>query len=283
MARMKIDEIQFLIIGAAKSATTWLQHSLQQNPAVYMPNPELHYFSRHYDNGDAWYLQQFVPEKNHIHIGEKSNSYLDTADSASRIHRSMPDVKLIAQLRNPIERAYSDYCMLYLRGEVGRDIEQHLDPRHAHGKRFLNGGLYEQQLRTYLELFPSNQLLILFFEDMKVNAQSQLDLVHDFLQLDSGMPLKPADKNIRDKTQRFIGPELRKYLNPLKSVAAPLRKYPGFKYVRSFFARELNYVPLSNDIRNRLIDYYAPEVEKLEKIVGRDLTVWLREKSKGQP
>ena len=278
---MKMNEIQFLIIGAAKSATTWLQHSLQQSPAVYMPDPELHYFSRHHDHGEAWYLQQFAPGKDHIHIGEKSNSYLDTAHSAQRIHKAMPDVRLIAQLRNPIERAYSDYCMLYLRGEVGRDIEQHLDPRLAQGNRFLNGGLYEQQLRTYLELFPSNQLLVMFFEDVKIDAQSQLDLVHGFLQLKSDVTLKPADKNIRDKTQRFIGPELRRYLNPLKSVVAPFRKSPSFNYVRSFFARELNYAPLSNDIRNRLIDYYAPEVEKLEKIVGRDLTVWLRGNEKG--
>ena len=56
---MRLDDIDFLIIGATKSATTWLQKSLQIDPQVAMPDPELHYFSREFDRGDDWYLAQF--------------------------------------------------------------------------------------------------------------------------------------------------------------------------------------------------------------------------------
>lgn len=273
---MNFSDIDFLIIGAAKSATTWLQQSLQQDPTISMPDPELHYFSRYYSNGDEWYLSQFSKTKIQTHVGEKSNSYLDTPHSAERISKALPKVKLIAQLRNPVDRAYSDYCMLYRRGEVGKDIEQHLDPRYAHGKRFLNGGLYDQQLRVYLDLFPSNQLLVMFFEDVKTNAPGQLSLVRDFLQLDSNLPLSPVDKKIKDKSQLLIGPALGRYLRPLKPIVAPFRQTRGFNYLRGLFAQELKYVPLSDDIRARMTDYYAPEVERLGKIVGKDLTNWLR-------
>src|SRR5687767_2598913 len=128
---MQIHDINFLIIGATKSATTWLQQSLQQDASVYMPDPELHFFSRNFEKGQDWYLSQFDNSPTHCMIGEKSNSYMDTPGVADRIKAALPKVLLIAQLRNPVDRAYSDYCMLYRRGEVGRDIAEYLDPRVA--------------------------------------------------------------------------------------------------------------------------------------------------------
>ena len=138
---MKMSDIDFLIIGAAKSATTWLQRSLQADPAICMPDPELHFFSREFHRGNDWYFAQFPSHDVHQLVGEKSNSYLDCPQASPRIYSALPQAKLVAQLRNPVERAYSDYCMLYRRGEVGRDIELYLDPSNAVDSRFLAGGL----------------------------------------------------------------------------------------------------------------------------------------------
>ncbi|MDH3665210.1 MAG: sulfotransferase domain-containing protein, partial [Alphaproteobacteria bacterium] len=113
----------FIIIGATKSATTWLQRCLQQHPQIFMPMSELHYFSRCYDRGDAWYQAQFAGAAPGQLIGEKSNSYFDEPPAETRLKGYAPSARLIAQLRNPIDRAYSDYCMLLRRGEVDRDIE----------------------------------------------------------------------------------------------------------------------------------------------------------------
>ncbi len=273
---IEMSEIDFLIIGAAKSATTWLQQCLQQEGHICMPSPELHYFSRHHALGDDWYLSQFDREPHHRLVGEKSNSYLDEPQACGRIRAALPHARLIAQLRNPVDRAYSDYCMLYRRGEVGRDIEHYLDPRHGHGRRFLINGFYHDQLRAYRDAFPQEQLLVLFFEDMRRDAQRQLDIVGDFLRLDGGLHLAPLEGKVKDKTVPMVGPRLRQILKPLKPVVAPLRKYRGFQAARSLIARELDYVPLSRDMRDRLTEYYAPEVERLGKLLGRDLTAWLQ-------
>ena len=163
---MQAQDIDFLIIGAAKSATTWLQQSLQADPAVCMPDPELHYFSRFHDRGDDWYFSQFPEIQAGQLVGEKSNSYLDTPSAPQRVHDLLPHVRLIVQLRNPVERAYSDYCMLYRRGEVGRDIDSYLDAGTGSLGRFLVGGLYCAQLQAYLDLYPKDRLLVLFFEEM---------------------------------------------------------------------------------------------------------------------
>jgi hypothetical protein len=280
---MQMRDIDFLIIGAAKSATTWLQQSLQRDPSVSMPDPELHYFSRCYDRGDEWYLSNFSRNDGHRMVGEKSNSYLDTPEAAPRIKEKLPHARLIAQLRNPVDRAYSDYCMLYRRAEVGRDIGQYLDPRYGAGGRFLNGGLYGQQLQAYLDRFPADQLLVLLYEDMKTDAAGQLRRVRSFLDLEGDALIPPVTTKVKDKSEPVIGPSLRKVLRPLKPAVAPFRQNRYFKAIRSLVARELPYVPLSRELRERMTDYYATEIEKLGAILGKDLTAWLRSDGTGRP
>lgn len=268
--------IDFLIIGATKSATTWLQQSLQQDPSVYMPDPELHYFSRCYERGDDWYLSNFDGQGERQMRGEKSNSYLDVPQAAIRINEKLPHARLIAQLRNPVDRAYSDYCMLYRRAEVDRDIAKYLDPRQAAGGRFLNGGLYFQQLQNYLERFPQEKLLVLLYEDLKVDAGAQLGRVRSFLNLSADLPPQPLARKVKDKSEPVVSPRLRRILSPLKPIVSPLRRTTGFKKLRSLIAGEVQYAPLGRELRERMTEYYAGETEKLGALVGRDLTGWLR-------
>lgn len=272
---MDMNDIDFLIIGAAKSATTWLQRSLQADPAVCMPDPEIHYFSREFHRGDAWYLSQFPPLAGRRLVGEKSNSYLDHPKASSRIHAALPHIKLVAQLRNPVERAYSDYCMLYRRGEVGQDIERHLDPRGQAGGRFLENGLYHRQLQAYLERYPADRLLILLYEDMKSAPAEHLARVRGFLGLPEAVSPLPVQDRVKDRTTPMVPPNLRRYLRPFKPLVAPFRGTGIFKALRGAVARELKYPALGEDLRARLVDYYVTDAELLGKLLGRDLSDWL--------
>lgn len=271
---MRPEDIDFLIIGAAKSATTWLQKSLQADPAVSMPDPELHYFSRNFERGTDWYLQQFPDPENRL-VGEKSNSYLDDPVAPPRVHALLPHVRLIVQLRNPVERAYSDYCMLYRRGEVGRDIEAHLDTVRGADKRFLMGGLYHEQLTTYLDRYPAERIQVLFYEDMLREPDAQLRRARDFLGLPpAAAPLARREK-VKDRTEAMIGPGLRRWMKPLKPLVRPFRGHPAFQAARGALAGEIRYPPLSPKLRARLVDFYAPDVDRLGALVRRDLSGWL--------
>lgn len=272
---MTIDDIDFLIIGAAKSATTAMQRALQKDPSIYMPDPELHYFSREFHRGHAWYLSQFANGAGDRVVGEKSNSYLDTPEAAARIHVSLPNARLIAQLRNPIERAYSDYCMLYRRAEVDSDIDSHLDPRKAAGGRFLRGGLYHEQLARFYDLFPSNNLMVVLYEDFRQDASAQLSDVRRFIGLSADFDHDSGQKKVKDKTSPMLSPEVRRRLRWLQPVIAPLRRYAAFKALRRMMVREIRYSPLSPEIRDRLVDFYTPDVEKLGRLMSRNLSQWL--------
>ena len=272
---MKLSDIDFLIIGATKSATTWLQHSLQRDPQVYMPAPELHYFSREFQRGDDWYLSHFKTANSAHLVGEKSNSYLDSQLAASRIRAALPDVKLIAQLRNPIERAYSDYCMLYRRGEVGRDLSLYFDPDKALNSRFLVGGLYHQHIRRYLDYFPESQLLILLYEDLAINSSAQLGRFRRFIGLEDELPTQPIQMKVKDKTLPVINPSLRRLFGPLKPVVAPIRQTWMFDKVRNLLARETAYPPLTGRLHKQMAAFYAEDTRALGVLIGRDVSGWL--------
>lgn len=271
---MQFDDINFVIIGAAKSATTWLQRQLQSDPAVYMPDPELHFFSREYSRGKDWYLSQFSEEGFGRTVGEKSNSYLYEPEAAVRLHRHLPHAKLIVQLRNPVERAYSNYCMLFRRGEVGADIGRYIDPSLGENMRFLVAGNFAAHLQSYIDLFGREALLILFFEAVLDDPQTQMSRARAHLGLPPRLLAPDGQEKVKDKTASVVPAELRKRLAWMKPIVSPLRGTYAFQAIRGIIARKPQYPPLTDDLRQRLNDYYSPSIEKLEQMSGRSLSHW---------
>ncbi|MXN67429.1 sulfotransferase [Stappia sp. GBMRC 2046] len=278
---MKMTDIDFLIIGATKSATTWLQKSLQADPNVFMPGPELHFFSREYHRGEDWYLSRFSEATDGQLIGEKSNSYLEDAQAAARISRSLPHAKLVVQLRNPIDRAYSDYCMLYRRGEVGRDIDRYLDPEKPQTARFIGAGEYYHHLQIYFELFPAEQILVTLYETIKTEPERQLETVRTFIGLEPDKSASFMRPKVKDKTTPMLNPRMRRVLRPVKPLVAPMRGNNLFQKVHGALASEMRYEPLPAHLRDALIEYYKSDVEALSRMLGRDLSGWLRSPTMG--
>ncbi len=274
-----VDHVQldFLIIGAAKAATTWLQRCLQAQPSVFMPHPELHYFSREWHQGPEWFNAFFAEAPEGALTGEKSNSYFENAEAMRRIRTHAPDAKLILQLRNPIERAYSDYCMLYRRGEVDARIEYHFDPKSRFGERFLKGGRYGQHLDHIDALFPAEQLLVVVYDDMVQRPTDHLAKLRDFLGLEA---LTPIETRVKDKNTAVVPQQLGRFLKGLKPAIAPYRDSAWFKTARRLIAREPHHPTLTPDLHARLRDFYVKDIETVGQRIGRDLTPWLSDPSR---
>lgn len=272
---MQLSDIDFIIIGSAKSATTWLQTQLQSDPAVYMPDPELHYFSREYGRGHDWYLSQFSEDEARGRIiGEKSNSYLYAPEAAERLHRDLPQVKLIAQLRNPVERAYSSYCMLFRRGEVGPNIETHLDPSQSGNMQILGSGNFAFHLRSFIDRYGPERLLILFFEGVTRDPETQMSRVREHLGLPPRALAPEGREKVKAKSTPLVPGGLRKRLAWIKPMVRPLRGTAPFEATRGLIARQIEYPELTGDLRERLAEYYGPSIEALEQISGQSLHHW---------
>jgi hypothetical protein len=265
----------FVIIGAPKCATSWLVVNLRKQPEVFMPAPELHFFNRNYHRGVEWYQSIFDAARPGQLVGEKSASYLADPAVPERMKELLPNAKLIVQIRNPVDRAYSDYCMLLRRQEVSANVREHLDPGRASQSRFLRDGLYSHHVASYLRFYSPDQIKILLHEDIQGDPASTFIGVANFLGLRDATPPDLVTRRVKDKSAATLPGPLRRALAPVKHLASPYRERPWFRRAHALIARKISYPAFDPDLRAGLRDFYAEDVSALSKLLGRDLTSWL--------
>jgi len=197
---------RFLILGAQKAGTTSLFRYLAQHPRVVEPVvKEIHFFDSSWHKGLDWYLAHFPRDPADGTVsGEGSPYYLFHPHCADRIHRAFPDARLVALLRNPIDRAVSHHGHERRQGGERRPMEQAFaeereampaeearllaDPRadsriHRRGS-YLSRGIYAPQLARYLERFPREQLLVLRYDRFFADPAAHFPRVLDHLGLE---------------------------------------------------------------------------------------------------
>ena len=266
-------EPTFIVIGAVKAATTWIQKQLQGHPDLFMPDVEPHYFSSEYERGPGYYDDLFSSAHDGSVLGEKSADYLAHPLAAERIAQTYPNIKLLVQLRNPVDRAYSDYKMLYRRGTVRGAPEQYLTSPECSQPRFLLDGLYAEHLARWLDLFPRENILAFFYEDVRDRPEETLHRVCRHIGVAS-QGIATGERRENDSSERFLPLPLRKALAPLKSTIAPLRGQRWFEATRDVMARHIRYPALSNDLREHLEQFYSEDLENLESMFGWNLSHW---------
>ena len=268
----------FVIIGAVKGATTWIHNQLQDNPAIYLPAPEPHFFSQEHAQGLDHYRRFFDGARPDQILGEKSADYLAHPDAPARLAAALPEARLVVQLRNPVDRAYSDYKMLFRRGTVTKGPEHYLDGRPNDQPRFLEDGLYAQHLRRWLAHFDAEQIKILLFEDVKAAPEASVAIVSDHIGVPRHYSTQVGSDPRNDSSERFLPLPVRTALAPLKEAVRPLRGKAMFERVRGVFARQIAYPPLPAALRQRMVDYYARDIADLEELIGRDLSHWRQDR-----
>jgi hypothetical protein len=176
--------INFIGIGAQKSGTSWVYSCLYDHPEICAPIKELHFFSRpRWSKGVAWYENHFRSCDHGVLRGEFSTSYLYTPGTAERIKSLYPEVKLIAILRNPIDRAFSQYRNAIKGGEIHESCT--FDTYCKTEKSVLEQGLYAEQLARYDALFTREQILVLVYEDTKKDPVGFMRRIYEFLGVDA--------------------------------------------------------------------------------------------------
>lgn len=210
----------FLIIGAQRAGTTSLFRVLRQHPQLY-PSfvKEVHYFdggvtpgTDNYARGEAWYRSHFPWLSTLGGDGkafEASPLYLFHPEAPARLHALLPQARLVVLLRDPVERALSQYFFAQRRGHEPLPLLQALHAEEQrlqdtpevsfHHHSYKTRGHYAEQLRRYLALFPRAQLLILPAERWFNEPQAVLEEVCAFVGV-APFPTTPDLRN--DAPQR---------------------------------------------------------------------------------
>lgn len=187
----------FLIIGSQKCGTTYLYTNLlQQHPYIQGSfEPEVHFFNtRDLQGGEKAYREHFPPREYAKIVGEKSPNYLYFPGTAEKVHKMVPNAKLIVLLRNPVDRAYSHYHHsrrlnrepLSFENALEKESERiAVDPETVAFRAFSYNakGRYANQLDEWLRFFDREQLLILKSENMYENPQETFESVQKFLRV----------------------------------------------------------------------------------------------------
>jgi sulfotransferase family protein len=295
----------FLIIGAAKSGTSALYAYLRQHPQVLCSDkkePGFFAFEGHETTfrgpGDRKYNRNCVTELgryrelfkkavNKDAVGEASTVYLYNAEAPGRILRHVPDVKLLAVLRNPVDRAYSGYRFL-VRDRLERlpSFEDALEAENAriaanwqhiwHHKRL---GFYYEQLKRYYDLFPREQLMISLFEDLEAAPVRVIQDMFRFLGVGAGFtPDVSLRYNVSGTPRSRILHAALARPNAAKDVVKGLLPRAMRRRVRAkLMARNIRggTRAIALGTRQYLVDLYHDDIRKLEVLIDRDLSHWL--------
>jgi hypothetical protein len=207
---MKVD---FLGVGAQKAGTSALDAYLRSHPALCMAKvKEVHLFDddagfmRRALSGYLDYHAQFAPTAATALLGEVTPAYMYVTDAPRRIWEYNSAMKLIAVLRNPITRAFSHWNMQRARSDEPLAFWEALQSErdrcrstlpHQHRRfSYVDRGYYTTQLRRIWSFFPSDQVLVLRYEDLRDRPNPTLDRVLDFLRVDRMPPVAPRTAHV---------------------------------------------------------------------------------------
>jgi len=246
----------FIIIGAMKCGTTVLRHNLDRHPEITMgrnrddpkaTSTEIRFWNdglpyRNWKRGFDWYKENFEGKIS----GEKCANYLESKKAMRRISKHLPDVKLIACVRNPADRAYSQYRMSILGAGAGkyRSFEHAL----RKNKAFFRNGLYYRQMRDHvLPYFSRERLFVAIQERMKADTPGEMAKIFQFLGAGA------CDLEVEE---------------------VPFSERDGS--VEGFRKWQSGYGPMEDETRRTLVEKYRGENERLFEFLGHSVDEWER-------
>lgn len=280
-------------IGTQKSASTWLYQCLIEHPSVrpakvpkgsrvgFTPK-EVNFFNRFYERGYSWYHRWF--DFGPWRTIEFSVLYFHDRNVPARIHAYNPEAKLLVTLRNPIDRAFSHH-----KHEVRRRT---LPPRLQdfwtalqENPSYVEQGRYAEHLERWLEYFDRSQLHVILYDDIRADSEGVLSRAFEFLGVCEDFRATRTYARVNDAQGARL-PALHRLLARGSEIISehlgetPLRlaKTTGIpRLVRRLNRVDLDrapIAPLTPSDRQRLAEYFSDDVERLGRLLGRDLSHW---------
>ncbi len=289
----------YIGIGAMKAASGWIFKSIELHPEVSdNTQKEFNFFNKayNYEKGIEYYYSIFSQHPPNKIKGEFTPSYMLSPQVASLIYKDLPNVKLIACLRNPADRAYSDYR--YNIQEGGRfRIYASFEDTIKKDRDFVERGFYYKQLKPYFDLFPRENILVVFFENLKKNPKAFIQEIYKFLGLKDLDFIPSLVNRKRSITGAYIIKTRIPLLNfllywfnirfknesKLKTIINNSILEKLFFKIQQFNKKQitgknvkvLSIPPLKQETREYLLNtVYKKDIQKLEVLLRKDLSFW---------
>ena len=246
----------FLVIGAKRCGTTSLYQHLPEHPCISKsPYDNMGFFNDNFHLGVNWYKSFFPTTFTRNKIKSKfgdflafdvTTKYMEEESTANNVYQTKPNMKIIIILRNPVDRAYSQYHLSVRQAAERRSFEDVVEENmnrlnkesHEHHEikprfsakedNYLKKGLYALQLRYWLKIFPRENILVVSTEEFESNQQIIYNKIFEFLNI-SKFEVKNTKKMEKG-----------------------------------------NYQPMKSETRNLLLDYFRPHNHELFELINME-------------
>ncbi|TLD42416.1 MAG: Sulfotransferase [Candidatus Jettenia ecosi] len=228
------------------------------------------------------YRKLFKNVKHEKAIGEVSNSYLFSQVAAKNIIEKLPQVKIIMMLRNPMERAFSHYLANMRDGKTIKNFREEVESNYTletreWGKKYLyiELGMYYQQVKRYLDVFPRENIKIYFYDDYKKDLMLLVKDLFRFIGVNPNITIDFSKKYNESKIPK------NKYFNfiisksGIKKSAIKLFPLEYREKIKSIFFTNEKKPKLSVEDKKFLLGIYREDIKNLSHVMNRDLHTWL--------
>ncbi len=287
----------FFVVGAPKAATTALYHALREHHAVFLPEVKEPHFYAYIGNPplvshlypDAAtarrrYEELYAGVATQTAIGDCSTTNLVVPGAAGAIAADVPAARIVVILRQPVDRAFSHWS--HFRAAGGDPIDDFAEavrqegPRQEAGfpltYRYLAWGRYSTQLTPFIELFGRERVLVHLYDDLCADPATVVRTTLRFLELDDACAAARVERHNEMPVPRF--PAVQRALDGRGAAGRALGRVMPVRARRAaagWTAAHLHHKPtLDPALRAELSERFADEIDRLEALIGRDLSAW---------
>jgi hypothetical protein len=262
----------FVGIGAQRTATTWMYYCLKEHPEVFVPeSKELHFFNKNFNLGISWYEEKFQTSQYHKAIGEVTPNYINSKDAIQKMAATIPDAKLFAIVREPIQRAFSAYKLLYDKQYKGMSFQEVCKKYN----NLIELGLYAKHFEYVFSYYDKSVVKVFLYDDIQQNPESVLYELFSFLKINTDFrPLalyKVYNSVIPPQTQKILN------LVGLNTAVRIVRGTIIEEWIRrsGILKNRHSSLPKDNEFIQHLKAIFHDDIVRLQGMINRDLSHWL--------
>lgn len=271
----------FIIAGTEKSGTSSLVFYLREHSSIYIPSiKEIYFFNNesNFNKGIEWYEKWFSGWSGEKAVGECTPLYMYDPICSKKIADLFPEIKLIFILRNPVDRAYSNYWHQVRAGREFQPFEESLKKsrnriiKNKYNSRhysYLDKGFYYIQLRRFMDRFSREQIHVIKFDDLIKYSEETLNRIYSFLEVEPKKKHRSIN-TIKNKTK----------LPRSRYIQYAARKVFGISFIFKAISRiNINlgfedYPPMTTKTKKYLINYFTEDINRLEALTGINFSLW---------
>ncbi|MGH7933114.1 MAG: sulfotransferase domain-containing protein [Candidatus Binataceae bacterium] len=266
----------FLAVGPPRTGTTWLDRVLRGHVGLPAGIKETQFFVWRYHLGIEWYAAHFRDCPPSLPVGEVAPTYFGSVQARQRIALHIPRCKIICTLRDPVERLYSNYKMWRKIGVIKAPFET-VALTH---KELLSHNQYASHIKAWREMFGVENTFTVIHEDSRADRQDYINRISEFI----GIPRIDL-RTVTNESERLLNvthaPKSRRLARSAMRVRDELERFrlhrlarvcaPVFEFC---MGRGEEFKPIDPEFAARLREHLRPEVEQLEELLQRDLSIW---------